>query len=604
MKKRKSKKLRISLTIVALVEILTLIAVTTFSWIEGGYKGDVKSPDITITTGSDLTMYYGGNVENTITIPTCTLEETSSADGRNFFFPLAENTSNLTSDMSFREGTADDENQKYVSLDFDLVAGDSAADVYLGAGTIIRSSNADLMKALRMSFLTNDDKAPLVFSPTQMPGVEGLQYSPITSINENGDAATSNVNTDAYGDYYYKGDGSNALFHLDKGETKHITFVLWLEGTEFDSEDVANQDLSVYIEFTTTTDDLIKYNFIDNTHSAGKGTAEYWVANNIEDGNYATMMYIYDTDSDRYYAMSKGSSYDSDHTWTAYISNTVSNFTFRRYSIDMNKYWNQWKPSLSDIKKDKNGDYTYVAITDTETDLQISHDSCYGYWKDSKGTYRVFCEVQSGWIVPYCYGWSKFQQGLTRNNKIMTYPGEQMTYSHKNSDGNSMYYYDLYEDDNVTGIQFNAGYQSKATVRVDDRQWGNTKVYVWNNKDGVNYEYLGAWPGTSVSKVNGNLEVTFWYWTDRAGSTLGIKVSDNGNNASSDINTTLGNKIYKISTSNAVTTVGTTSDDDKEFNITDSQYFFNGMACWFRSNSGDKYGFYTYTGTTNNLIGN
>lgn len=505
MKKRKSKKLRISLTIVALVEILTLIAVTTFSWIEGGYKGDVKSPDITITTGSDLTMYYGGNVENTITIPTCTLEETSSADGRNFFFPLAENTSNLTSNMSFRKGTADDENQKYVSLDFDLVAGDSPADVYLGAGTIIRSSNANLMKALRMSFLTNDNNHPLVFSPTQMPGVEGLQYSPITSINENGSAATSNVSTDAYGDYYYKGDGSsNALFHLNKGETKHITFVLWLEGTAFGSEDVANQDLSVYIEFTTTTDDLIKYNFIDNTHSANTGAAEHWVTNNIEGGNYATMMYIYDTVSDRYYAMSKSTNYNSDYTWSAYISNTVSSFTFRRYSIDINKYWNQWKPSLSDIKKDKNGDYTYVAITDTETDLNKPHDSCYGYWKDSKGTYRVFCEVQSGWVDPYCYGWSATQNGLTRNGEVKFHPGEKMTYSHKNSNGNSIYYYDLYEDDNVTGIQFNNG--------------------------------------------------------------------------------------------------SSTNDSDAKLDITDPQYFFNGMACWFRSNSAGNHGFYTYTGTDNNLI--
>lgn len=500
MKKRKSKKLRISLTIVALVEILTLIAVTTFSWIEGGYNGNVKSPDITITTGSDLTMYYGGNVKNTITIPTCTLEETSSADGRNFFFPLAENTSNSTGNMSFRKGTADDENQKYVSLDFDLVAGDSPADVYLGAGTIIRSSNANLMKALRMSFLTNDDKAPMVFSPTQMPGVEGLQYSPITSIDENGSAATSNVSTDAYGDYYYKGDGSsNALFHLNKGETKHITFVLWLEGTEFDSKDVANQDLSVYIEFTTTTDDLIKYNFIDNTHSPNTGVAEHWVTNNIKDGNYATMMYIYDTVSKRYYAMSKSANYDSDYTWSAYISNTVSRFTFRRYSIDVDKYWNQWQPSLSDIKKDKNGDYTYVAITDTETNLNKPHDSCYGYWKDSRGTYRVFCEVQSGWVVPYCYGWSATQNGLTRNGEVKFHPGEQMTLVN-NSNGKRIYYYDLYEDDNVTGIQFNNG---SANAKLD---------------------------------------------------------------------------------------------------ITEPQYFFNGMICWFKSNSAGNYGFYTYTGTDNNLI--
>lgn len=599
MKKRKSKKFRISMTIMALVEIVALIATVTFSWIEGGYNGDITSPDITITTGSDLTMYYGGNVTNSIIIPQCTLEETSSADGRNFFFPLAENKTNLTSSMTFREGTADDENKKYVSLDFELVGGDNATDVYLGAGTIIQSTNANLINSLRMSFLTNDNNAPKVFSPKQMPGVSGQYFSPITAINESGNATTTNVNTEAYGDYYFNGDNSNVLFHLDANQTKHITLVLWLEGTEFSTADVADKELSVYVEFTTNTDDLTKYNFVDNTHSVKDATAEYWVTNTAGSQKYDTMMYIFDKSSSRYYAMTKSESYDTDHTWTAYVPNTISNFSFRRYSIDIDKYWNQWSPSSS-IVKDPNGEYTYVAITDTETNLDISHEACYGYWKSSQGKFRVFCQVENGWGQPYCYGWTSTQNGLTRNGEVKAWPGEGMTYSH-DTDSGKMYYYDLYETDNIAGFQFNSGGKSKVTIRVDNRNWADTRVYAWNT--GTNTKYLGNWPGTSVSNVNGILEVSFWVPTgDMGAGKLGVKISNNGSNTqqSGDMTADLYANIYTVSTNNVLSKGSSTGETDTQIQFDDSQYFFNGFTCWFKSDS--ENGNYIYTGETNNLI--
>lgn len=600
MKKRKSKKFRISMTIMALVEIVALIATVTFSWIEGGYNGDITSPDITITTGSDLTMYYGGNVTNSIIIPQCTLEETSSADGRNFFFPLAENKTNLTSSMTFREGTADDENKKYVSLDFELVGGDNATDVYLGAGTIIQSTNANLINSLRMSFLTNDNNAPKVFSPKQMPGVSGQYFSPITAINESGNATTTNVNTEAYGDYYYNGDNSNVLFHLDANQTKHITLVLWLEGTEFSTADVADKELSVYVEFTTNIDDLTKYNFVDNTHSVKDATAEYWVTNTASSQNYDTMMYIYDKSSSRYYAMTKSESYDTDRTWTAYVPNTITNFSFRRYSIDIDKYWNQWSPSSS-VPKDPNGEYTYVAITDTETNLEISHEACYGYWKSSQGKYRVFCEVENGWGQPYCYGWTSSQDGLTRNGEVKAWPGEAMTYSHTTDNG-KMYYYDLYETDNIAGFQFNSGGKSKVTIRVkeNNKGWYPTKVYAWNVN--TNEKYLGNWPG---AEVNSDREVSFWVSKFKDGDnnyTLGVIASNNGSDTdkTGDMTTSdFGAYTYTVDIENSTMTKGTATGDT-QIQFDDSQYFFNGFTCWFKSDS--KNGTYIYTGETHNLI--
>ena len=116
--KRTSKKTKIILSITALVEVLVLVAAVTFSWIEGGNKGYINGSEVVISSGSSLTMMQDGKITSSITIPACTLEETSSLDGRNFFFPMADNTSSNTNSMTFREGTPADRNTKYISLDF------------------------------------------------------------------------------------------------------------------------------------------------------------------------------------------------------------------------------------------------------------------------------------------------------------------------------------------------------------------------------------------------------------------------------------------------------------------------------------------------------
>lgn len=293
-KNNKQVKYSVFTSVTALVLILILAVSFTFSWSEGGDKGYLDGNQLVISTGSNLTMRQDGKTTNAITIPTRTLYETSSADGRNYFFPLAGNKTNLTDEMTFREGTPQDVNQRYLSLDFELEAGDSATDVYLGAGTIIQCSNVAVINALRMSFNTNDGKDPIVFKPNQMPNIaEGVKYSPITAITEDGVPTTTEVDTFGYGDYYYKGTTEdNSLFHLEKGEIKKITLSIWLEGTEFGdaiNDEITNDnflkdsDFSVYIDFTTTVDDLIKYTFIDNSHNRDDAKENHWIHNNIVD---------------------------------------------------------------------------------------------------------------------------------------------------------------------------------------------------------------------------------------------------------------------------------------------------------------------------------
>lgn len=486
MRKYRSKKIRIILSVMALVEVLVLAAGITFSWMEGGKKGNINGNEIVISTGSNLTMMQDGKNVSLITIPTCTLEETSSSDGRNYFFPMADNSSSNTAEMSFREGTPSDENTKYVSLDFELIAGNTATDVFLGAGTIIQSSNEAVMSALRMSFSLNDGSTPIVFKPDQMPDVD-MEYSPITAISTEGEPTTTQTSTKSYGDFYYKGDGSESLFHIKSNETKHITLSIWLEGTEFSGDDVAEQDLSIYIDFSTQVDDLVKYNFVDNGHSRADAKSTRWVADNADDGKYATMMYIYDTTTSRYYAMEKSANNATDHTWTAYISKNIKNFYFRRYSIDIDEWWNEWEPDMTDIKTDPNGEHTFVSICGSDKgDEGTELDGCYGYWKDSVGTFRVYIQLESGWTDLHCYAWDKNGSLVSATG---VWPGKFLTWSHNVDGTKPVYYIDLKETDNIVAIEFNNGENSSNDQRyqITDSQYfynGFMTYYVSSTNNG------------------------------------------------------------------------------------------------------------------------
>lgn len=598
MRKFNNMNTRILLSVTALVLIVVLAAGFTFSWAEGGDKGYLNGSDIVISTGSNLTMRQDGKTTNSIIIPACVLEEVSSADGRNFFFPMTDNTSNDTPNMTFREGVASDENKKYVSVDFELEAGDSAADVYLGAGTIVQCDNEKVMNALRMSFSLNDGSTPLVFRPNQMPGITD-SYSPITSITSVGTPTVTETTTNAYGSYYFKGEGeSTPIFTLQKDEVLNITLSIWLEGTEFTGDDVANSNLSVYIDFTTTVDDLIKYNFVDNCHSRNSGEVNHWVANNMEkdDVEYETMMYIYDNSAQRYYAMEK----TSDTTWETYIPVDINNFYFRRYSIDINEWWNQWEPDMTSIPT-VNNERTFVAIAGQEDSEGTNLDGCYGYWKDQYGTFRIYFNMQAPFSNLHCYAWDTSGADCASTG---SWPGKSMTYV-KNTDNGVLYYIDLKESENVAGIQFNNGGVTRVYLEGFDYSV-NTAAYVYfTDSNGTKKEPLGAWSGTvanySSTNTVGNYWVDFTVSQTNQDRYFYIIANNSGGGAqypeSGGAEGKLG-RVYKFTNGNTTLQklAGPYNIDGTNF----ENYIYNGAAFWYKSDTDN--GYYVYTDAEESLI--
>ena len=505
---KKSNNKNIIMTLVALLLIFSLTVGFTYSWIEGGNKAYINSNEITITTGSNLTIRDNDGIPTTeLTFPVSDLYEVSSADGRSFFIPTNDNTTNAQASMTFRTGTPFDENTKYISLDFQIEAGDSTTSVYIGSGTVVRCADAEINKALRMAFYENDGSSPKVFMPSQMPGVDNITYNPIVAIDNNGkvlaDVGTDEVETVAYGKYYFKGTGkdqsgndrSTPIFNLEAYEVLNVTMVLWLEGTEIINE-ISETEINVNIEFTTNSDDLVEYTFVDNTHGFSHGKTEYWVTKTQEDGTskYETMMYLYDKVNDKYYAMFKSDNYDNNHEWNVYVPSKVSNFTFRRYSIDLDRCWNEWVP---DMRKAVDGS-TYIAIcgkrnSNASEGWEANVGPCGGYWQDAKNTIRVFFEIKTatGWGDPKCYAWTSV------NSHPLGYAGKTMTYSHsvyetqnnKQVEVAKIFFIDISISDGsvIHGIEFR------------NSNSDNVKLSFKNEKLGTEYFFNGfaAWYGNT-----------------------------------------------------------------------------------------------------------
>lgn len=605
----KNKYSRIFTSLAALLLIFSLAVGFTFSWSEGGNKGFVNGNDITISSGSNLTMRQDDKITNAIILPACNLAETSSKDGRNFFFPMGDNNSNITDDMKFREGTVADVNTKYISVDFELEAGDKAVDVYLGSGTIIQCDSKELLDALRIAFFYNDGTGPanngtepLIFKPNQMPGVE-MDYSPISTIAPvSGSPTTTTVVSEAFGTYYYKGDDkSTPLFHLDKNECIHISLAIWLEGTEFSTADIAGENLDIYIDFSTSVDDLIKYVFEDNCHNRnGYRTDDngnlvtdsngnyiytnHWVddeqgvdTNNdgkVDDKDtfYGTMMYIFDVNAKRYYALDsqgKGS-----NTWIGYVPKTINNFYFRRYSIDIDMWWNEWEPDMGNIPTIDNT-RTFVAIAGQERSTGTELDGCYGYWKDANDTIRIYFQMECAWNDPHCYAWDS-----SGEEPLGTWPGSTMVHF-TDINGYPVYYVDIPNGSKLHGVIFNNGNEKSIVYFERDYGYDKNFVHVWDASITST-----TWPGqkTTWDASMGTNGMNLFYVLGTPGEEFGIQHNQ-------------GNNTYQVNANNRGV-IGKSyifkEDDNKngwleeiklEYKITDTQCFFNGSMFIYKNDT-------------------
>lgn len=364
--KKNKSRYGLLLSVVALIEVLMILIVSTYSWVE-----TISSIEITnaigkidtytytnaeIGTGSgysgtpiDLERYFraSGNVH---------LATASSADGDNFFFPKVANAG--ANSNSYRKGTINDKNTNYIRFSCRVQAKGTSATFYFDKVPTFKIGGTEV----------TDNSVRLAISISDSVASEGstsvYSYNAVDSENVVGNVDGTNVTTTkihAFSDYVNNGDDAgNILFTVPKGGEKIITFTLWLQDSgdpeknaEFSGKTVSSDDFKIVTGVRTT-----KINFVDrtSTYNTEDTTTNkwHWI------GNDDAKMWVYAPSGNAYEmtrAVDENNVEVDPPTWSLTVASELlgdanRDFYFYRTantvtSAPQNNYYNFWKTTLS-----------------------------------------------------------------------------------------------------------------------------------------------------------------------------------------------------------------------------------------------------------------
>ncbi len=358
------KKLAISYA--SLFLAFTFMLITTVSWFTVKEYADVNSDTFSLESSAALRVNDGEeDLSNHIVVKDFKLEEASSVDGRNMFFPSEGNFSSGTSAMKFREGTAGDRNKTYVYKDFKLNADSDMTNVYVkgynieikkdgetlgkfdGSTEIIRDESGVPVDQvvysscpLRLAFITDSSKTPTVIDPSALIDDYAKNCNAVNSTDSNGSATTKLSSCKTFSDFYfYYGE---SLFTLMGQDPLDVTLVAWFEGA-YDDQSVydkyAGATVSIDVELESNYDDMEAVTFVDQT-KGDNGAETPWIKT---DDCIVTMQYR-DTDKTQKTVVMKYMKTDSGlNAWTAALPKGVTtDISFFRFSTKNNIIYNSW----------------------------------------------------------------------------------------------------------------------------------------------------------------------------------------------------------------------------------------------------------------------
>lgn len=373
------KKLAISY--VSLFLVFTLVLVTTVAWFTVKDTASINSQAFSLESSAALRVNDGQeDLSNHLVVKNFKLEEASSVDGRNMFFPSEGNFKDSTSAMKFREGTAGDRNKTYVYKDFKLNADSDMTNVYIkgynitivsadgtvlgkfdGSTEIIRNSEGVPVDQkvydpcpLRLAFITDSSKTPTVIDPSALIDEHAKNYNAVSSTNTDGSPATKLSSCKTFSDFYfYSGE---SLFTLLGQKPLDVTLVAWFEGAYEDQsvyDKYAGASVTIDVELESNYNDMEAITFIDKTRG-DKGENTPWIKT---DDCIVTMQYK-DTDATQKTVVMKYlGQVDGYNTWTAALPKDVTtDISFFRFSTTNNIIYNSWH-----TKENVNGELSPTA---------------------------------------------------------------------------------------------------------------------------------------------------------------------------------------------------------------------------------------------------
>lgn len=357
---------KVTTSYVALFLVLSIFAVSTFSWFTIKDTATIDSETFSLESAAGMRVNKGEEIRNTITVKQAKLKEASSVDGRNMFFPVDRGYGDKgqsvdTSEMKFREGTVGDKNNGYIYSDFTLTGqtggqvevyvksykvqvhnrNTNKDEVYDGATHITVDSNNKPSTYLayqnpcpiRIAFIRNSAEASTVIDPTAIIDNYADECQAVSSVNSLGSATTTKAKGRSFSDYYF-GTGA-PLFTLDGLKSQNITMVAWLEATGENCDAYEGQDVSITVELESNWKDMEYVTFVDKTKGDSdkdQNTELRWVGNA---GCFLVMTY-YDENfqNPKSVVMSESKSDGKKPIeWIAYLpKDKITNISFMRYS--------------------------------------------------------------------------------------------------------------------------------------------------------------------------------------------------------------------------------------------------------------------------------
>ena len=421
----------ISYSYISLFLVVMVLVGTTVSWFTIKDNANINSNIMNFNSGTGLRVNDGEDITNHIKVDNFKIDEASSVDGRNLFFPNnnVDGDNNLTYSLQYRDATVGDKNKRFLYKDFTVSADSKETNVYVKSYTItvgdevfngstqilFEDKNNPLKPTgivthdacpVRIAFITDSQDKPTVFDPTALVDRYAKTYPAIssTALDTGTVINTENSTSISFSDYYYA--VGKPIFTLEGTTPKKVTMVAWLEGTGDNCDKYAGKDLSIDIELESNFKDMETITFVDDTVGDNDASVTHWI--NKDNDCIVTMTYkdITTTDSPYRTVIMKDNGNDAkgNPTWVAPIpEKVVTDITFNRYSLNDEMIYNAWytrkdvetmwehkldgrKPAALQESREINGTrktvYTAIGGNGYSTTEDISQrlSPCLGYW--------------------------------------------------------------------------------------------------------------------------------------------------------------------------------------------------------------------------------
>lgn len=374
-KSGKEKRKSLILSIVALVEVLTIAIVSVSAWVEtiSTIKLDLNNGTIDNYVFTNANIGYGNGYDgNTIDLTKyfrqagdVHLASATSANGTDVYFPTL--TANGEPSATYRKATVNDKNVNYIDFSFNVTAKGTKASFYFEKIPTIKVNDADAdEEKLRVSFVCDG-------SNTVVCGKSDSTAEVVSGTNLN---TTKQENVKSFGSYTGSTAESPLFTVLADSKPHKVTMRVWLQDdsrkTKYAGQTVTIDNFKLITQ-SPQAGELTFYDKTTGDPSLGAGWATknnraIWI-NQAGKSEYEKLS----KDSSGNYFIKLGSDYTDNPNATVTFYSCESTVT----SNPQNSYVAKWTTTLQ-----------------AGVDADSQTFTAYGYKDSSNNGYGTWGEVQ------------------------------------------------------------------------------------------------------------------------------------------------------------------------------------------------------------------